>query len=227
MPSPADPETPVWVVVVAGGSGARYGAAKQYETVAGRPVLDWSVEAARLAGDGVVIAVPADDVESVAATYPTDDVRVTAGGATRADSVRAGVAAVPDTAGIVLVHDAARPAATGDLFARVIATVRASLGHEPPVGAVPVVPVTDSLRHPDRGAVDRDELRAVQTPQGFPTGPFRKALAAGGDATDDATLFEAAGGRIVCVDGEVTNIKLTHPSDRLTLSTTLEERAAR
>lgn len=208
----------VWTVVVAGGSGRRYGRAKQYDVISGRSVLDWSIDVASSVGRAVVV-VPADDVDDASARL--GGVAVVAGGATRTESVRAGVAAVPDAARVILVHDAARPAASPELFARVVAAVVDADGSRPAVGAVPVIAVTDSLRHPVDGAIDRSELRAVQTPQGFPGGPFRDALAAGGDASDDATLFEAAGGTIVCVDGEATNIKLTHAVDHATLTAVL------
>src|SRR4051812_19020029 len=98
-------EGPVWVVVVAAGRGARYGGAKQYEVVAGRRVLDWALRAARTVADGVVVV--AGEVGAV----PGADA-VVAGGATRSESVRAGLAAVPDGAAVVVVHDAARPAAS-------------------------------------------------------------------------------------------------------------------
>lgn len=208
----------VWTVVVAGGSGNRYGRAKQYDVIAGRSVLDWSIGVASTVGP-VVVVVPADDVDHVAAERA--DICVVAGGATRTESVRAGVAAVPESARVILVHDAARPAATTALFERVVAAVVAADGSDPAVGAVPVVAVTDSLRDPERGAVDRSRLRAVQTPQGFPAVPFRAALARPGDASDDATLFEGFGGRIECVDGDPVNIKLTYPVDHATLTAVL------
>lgn len=214
----------MWVVVVAGGSGDRYGSPKQYEVIAGRPVLEWSVDAARAVGDGVVVVVPAADVDSVAETLGARGVVVAAAGATRTESVRCGVASVPVEADIVLVHDAARPAATAAVFSRVVDAVRAGLADGRGVGVVPVVPVTDSIRHVDHGAVDRTALRAVQTPQGFPAARFREVLADAADASDDASLFEHAGERVVCVDGEVTNVKLTHPSDHATLSATLTAR---
>ena len=90
-----------WAIVVAGGSGSRYGGLKQFEPLAGRRVVDWSLAAARESCDGVVLVVPAG-VEEAGAV---------AGGVTRSDSVRAGLAAVPDDAEVVLVHDAARPLA--------------------------------------------------------------------------------------------------------------------
>jgi 2-C-methyl-D-erythritol 4-phosphate cytidylyltransferase len=117
---------------------------------------------------------------------------------------------------VVVVHDAARPAASVALFRRVVDAVLAGAD-----GAVPGVAVTDSLRHRTAGAVDRDGMVAVQTPQAFRAEVLRAAHAAGGEATDDATLVEQAGGTIVVVDGEVTNTKLTHPQDVLALEAAL------
>lgn len=207
----------VWTVVVAGGGGTRFGAAKQYEHLAGRPVLEWSVGAAAATSDGVVVVVPRADADRA---VPEADV-VVGGGETRAESVRRGLAAVPDDVAVVLVHDAARPAASTTLFERVIAAVRAGAA-----GAVPAVAVTDSLRTRDGAAVDRAQLVAVQTPQGFPAAVLRAAHADGDEASDDATLVERAGGTIVVVDGEVTNTKLTHPHDRVALEQALAARAA-
>ncbi len=215
----AEPVTGVWTVVVAGGGGTRFGGAKQYATLAGRRVLDWSVAAARTVSAGVVVVLPAADVAGEQAGDLDADA-VVAGGATRSASVRAGLAAVPDDATVVLVHDAARPAASPELFARVVAAVRAGAD-----GVVPGVAVTDSLRHRSEGAVDREPLVAVQTPQGFRAAALRAAHASGAEATDDATVVEAAGGTIVVVDGETTNQKLTHPADADLLTRALRQRS--
>ena len=213
MTSPEKPVAgPVWAVVVAGGGGTRFGAAKQYAEVAGRRVLDWSVDVAATVADGVVAVVPAADTGE---PVPGADV-VVAGGASRAESVRRGLDAVPDACAVVLVHDAARPAASPALFRRVVDAVRAGAD-----GVVPGVPVVDSLRRRSGGIVDREAVVAVQTPQGFRADLLRAAHATGADATDDATLVEGAGGTIVVVDGEVTNTKLTHPQDRLVLEAVL------
>jgi 2-C-methyl-D-erythritol 4-phosphate cytidylyltransferase len=193
----------VWAIVVAAGSGARFGGAKQYERLGDRRVLDWSLATARRACDGVVLVVApsrADDAE--------DADRIVVGGATRSASVRAGLAAVPADVDIVLVHDAARPLASAGLFAAVIDAVRAGAD-----AAVPAVPVVDTLRHRDGGTVDRGSLVAVQTPQGFPAGVLRAAHLSEPEATDDASLVEAAGGRVVLVDGEPENRKVTTSDD--------------
>ncbi len=213
----------MWTIVVAGGGGRRFGrtsegASKQFVELAGRRVLDHSVDAARSVSTGVVVVVPADQT---AIAVPGAD-HVVAGGETRADSVRAGLACVPDDAAIVLVHDAARPAADTALFARVIAAVRAGAD-----GAIPVVDVTDTLRRRRGGVVDRSELVAVQTPQGFAAAVLRRAHESGGEATDDASLVEAVGGSIEHVDGEPTNRKLTHPGDEVLLAAVLGGRAHR
>lgn len=213
----SDPATPsehgpVWVIVVAGGGGTRFGSPKQFVRVAGRRVLDWSVAAARSVADGVVVVLPASDVR----TADVDADAVVAGGPSRADSVRGGLAAVPVDASIILVHDAARPAATAGLFRAVVAAV--SSGAE---GVVPGVAVTDSLRLRTGAAVDRETLVAVQTPQGFPADILRAAHAEGLDASDDATLVERNGGTITVVDGDVTNVKLTHPDDVVLLERAL------
>ncbi|HEY2999933.1 MAG TPA: 2-C-methyl-D-erythritol 4-phosphate cytidylyltransferase [Acidimicrobiales bacterium] len=195
---------PVWAIVVAAGSGRRFGAAKQYEPLAGRRVLDWSLAAARAAADGVVVVVPPDragDDEPVADA-------VVPGAATRSGSVRAGLAAVPDAAGVVVVHDGARPLADAATFAAVVAAVRAGAD-----AALPGLPVSDTLRARTGALIDRDELVAVQTPQAFRAAALRRAHAGGAEATDDATLVEASGGKVVVVDGSPTNVKITHPTD--------------
>ncbi len=203
----------VWAVVVAAGSGTRFGAPKQFADLGGRPVLDRSVAACAACAEGVVAVVPASSARHPGLGDRLVDlvrpaaVRVVTGGESRSESVRRGLDAVPEGAEVVLVHDGARPLASADLCRRVVAAVRAG-----PDAAVPAVSVTDSLRR--RGAaVDRAEYAAVQTPQGFRAAALRAAHAAGADATDDATLVEAAGGRVVLVDGEPGNIKITSPGD--------------
>jgi 2-C-methyl-D-erythritol 4-phosphate cytidylyltransferase len=193
---------PVWVVVVAAGAGTRYGGAKQYEPLGGRRVLDWSLDAARACADGVVLVV------SEGASMREDAERVVVGGATRSASVRAGVDAVPEAAAIIVVHDAARPLASPELFDGVVATVRSGS-----VAVVPGVAPVDTIRHRDGGVVDRSELVAVQTPQGFRADVLRAAHRGGVDASDDAGLAEAAGHPVTVIEGEATNRKITTPDD--------------
>ena len=133
---------------------------------------------------------------------------VTSGGSTRSESVRAGIAEVPEEADVIVVHDAARPLAGGALFAAVTAAVVSGAD-----GAIPAVPVTDTIRHTRDATLDRSQLRAVQTPQAFRADLLRRAHASGGEATDDATLVEEAGGKVRLVDGEPDNLKITTPGD--------------
>ncbi|MCQ3809227.1 MAG: 2-C-methyl-D-erythritol 4-phosphate cytidylyltransferase [Acidimicrobiia bacterium] len=196
----------VWTVIVAAGSGTRFGGAKQYLELAGTRVVDRSVAVAAQVSDGVVVVVPASDVSAESARLAADS--VVAGGPSRAASVRNGLTAVPPDAAIICVHDAARPLAGADVYQRVINEVRSGAG-----GAVPVVPVTDTIRRVDGGVVDRSALQAVQTPQAFRGELLRAAHDDAGDATDDASLVEAAGFSVVAVQGHSRNIKITHPDD--------------
>ncbi|MBQ90814.1 MAG: 2-C-methyl-D-erythritol 4-phosphate cytidylyltransferase [Acidimicrobiaceae bacterium] len=205
----------VWTVVVAAGSSERFGADKQSADLVGRTVLERSVDAAG-DSDGVVVVVAPAVVGEVTERLGGSVHAVVAGGATRSASVRAGLAVVPDVANVVLVHDGARPLASRDLFARVVAAVEAGAD-----AVVPGVPVNDSLRRVD-GAVDREGMMAVQTPQGFPAATLRAAHAGGADASDDATLVEAYGGSVVVVDGEADNLKVTRPVDLLVARQVLE-----
>lgn len=201
----------VWGIVVAAGSGARFGGAKQYALLGGRRVVDWSLATARATCGAVVLVVPPDRADS-----PEAADHVVAGGSTRSASVRAGLALVdPDASEdtVVVVHDAARPFASRALFAAVIAAVRAGAD-----GAVPALPITDTVKSiaPDgsiTATLDRSLLVTVQTPQAFRLTALRDAHRKEGEATDDAALVEAAGGRVVVVEGETTNRKITTPAD--------------
>jgi 2-C-methyl-D-erythritol 4-phosphate cytidylyltransferase len=199
----------VWGIVVAAGSGSRFGRVKQYEDLGGRAVLAWSLDAAWSVCDGVVAVLPAGG-----ATSGWHASACVVGGATRSDSVRAGLAEVPDAASIVVVHDAARPLATASLFARVVEAVRAGAD-----AAVPAVVVSDTIKRVDGAIVaetlDRSVLVGVQTPQAFRAAVLREAHASGREATDDAALVEAIGGKVVVVQGERRNVKLTTRDDLL------------
>lgn len=190
----------VWTVVVAAGTGSRFGGPKQFETLGGRRVLEWSVATAKSASQGVVVVLPPGHggVE---------------GGATRSASVRNGLAHVPAQAEIVCIHDAARPFASEELFARVVNAVIKGAD-----GAVPGLPVADTIKQVDTsgrvvGTPDRRFLRSVQTPQAFRAAILRRAHDGAPESTDDAALVEAVGGRVVVVDGEPDNRKLTVPED--------------
>lgn len=244
----------VWSIVVAGGAGTRFGAPKQYAAIGGRPVLEWAVDACRRHSEGVVLVLPGEAVPTE--TLPTEAVPTEAlpqahdasaarhgadvvvrGGATRADSVRCGLAAVPAAADIVVVHDAARPLASPALFDAVLAAV----GRDGVDGAVPGLPVSDTIKAVDETGrvtctLERASLVAVQTPQAFRAGALRRAHAAAGRdrdattanggpaATDDAMLVESAGGTVRVVAGEAENLKITAPEDLATAERLLAAR---
>lgn len=214
--------TVTWAVVVAAGSGERLGGdrPKAFARFAGRTLLAASLETLESHDgvDGIVVVVPEGWEER--ASLLADDLCATkiaaavAGGDTRADSVAAGLDALPETATEVLVHDAARPLLSHALCDRVLGALRAGAD-----GVVPGLTPTDTVKRVDGdGSVletlDRAVLRAVQTPQGFRSEILRRALA--GDrtgATDCATLVERAGGRVVVVAGDPDNLKVTTPED--------------
>lgn len=216
-----------WAVVVAAGTGSRFGGAKQFADLSGRPVLEWSVETAAIACDGVVLVLPA--VESGRHEPQRSHGRwaadaVVAGGATRSASVRAGLDAVPRTADVIAVHDAARPLATIDLWRAVLDAVRSGAD-----AAIPAAPVTDTVKEVVSGGrlstLDRSRLVAVQTPQAFKAGLIRAVHGDGGEATDDAALVEAAGGRVELVPASTENIKITTPSDLVVAAALMAARA--
>ena len=194
-----------WGIVVAGGSGQRFGRLKQVELLAGRRVVDWATGSLLEACEGVVLVVPeplAQGFDRGAADL------VVAGGKTRSASVRAGMAALGDSVTHVLVHDAARPLATNEVCSQVVLALAGGAS-----AAVPVVPVTDSLRTVDSQCVDRSHYVAVQTPQGFDLEALRRAHQSGLDATDDASLFDELGIGVIHVAGDPINMKITNPFD--------------
>jgi 2-C-methyl-D-erythritol 4-phosphate cytidylyltransferase len=193
-----------WAIVVAAGTGRRFGGPKQYESLGGLRVLDHAVEVARAHCDGVVLVVPP---ERAGHPEPSADA-VVAGADTRSGSVRQGLAAVPPDAERVVVHDGARPLAGHDVWRRVLDAVEAGAD-----AAVPAVPVADTLREVGGGTVDRGRFVAVQTPQAFRARALRRAHEGDPEGTDDASLVEAAGGMVVVVDGDPKNLKVTTPHD--------------
>ena len=209
-----------WAIVVAAGGGSRFGAAKQFLRLGDASVLDRAVGVATEACDGVVVVLPADAPWSA-----PSGVRTTAGGATRSESVRAGLAHIPNDAHVVVVHDAARPLASRRLFAAVIDVVEHGAD-----AAVPAVPLTDTVKRVlhDRvlETIARDGLVAVQTPQAFRVAVLRAAHTSEAIDTDDAALVERSGGRVVVVPGESRNLKITRSED-LELAQALLDGAAR
>lgn len=169
-------------------------------------VFDLSVAEAVRHSDGIVVVVAADS--PLLLGKPAAGVTFVAGGDSRSASARNGLAAVPDDTAIVLIHDAARPLADAGVYDRVIDAVRHGAA-----AVVPTIAVVDTIRSVDGGVVDREALRAVQTPQGFLASVLREAHATQAEATDDAALVEALGHEVVLVDGDVRNLKITRPAD--------------
>ena len=204
-------------VVVAAGSGTRAGGAKQWRLLGGKPVVRWSVEALLKAGaeDVVVVVSAGSEAEAAEALSALSGWRAVVGGAARTDSVRAGLASLggPEDRP-VLVHDAARPFLSAAVIARCIAAL------DQADGALPALPVADSLRCATdgivSGAVEREALWRAQTPQAFRLKTLTDAFAAwpeGETATDEATVVERAGGRVKIVEGDARLMKLTYPED--------------
>ena len=204
-------------IVVAAGSGSRFGGAKQWRSLAGKPVIRWSVEALLDAGamDVVVVVPPGAEDEAMTALSGLEGWRLATGGTTRAESVQNGLAALSGPADRpVLIHDAARPLLQRDVIVRVLAAL------DEAEGAVPALPVADSLRRAAdnlvTGDVHRADLWRAQTPQAFRYGTITSAYAAWPAdevATDEATVVQRAGGRVSIVPGDARLIKLTYPED--------------
>jgi 2-C-methyl-D-erythritol 4-phosphate cytidylyltransferase len=199
----------VWAIVVAGGSGQRFGQHKQFAQLADRPVAEWAVAACRPSASGVILVVPSGFEKE--GDMGADQVVV--GGATRAESVRRALMVVPPDADVIVVHDAARPLASPALFQAVISAV----GDGDARAAICAVAVSDTIKRVDGDTVvatlDRRELVAVQTPQAFRADTLREAHASGAEATDDAALVEALGATVRVVPGDPNNFKITTPAD--------------
>lgn len=196
----------IGTIIVAGGVGLRVGGEvpKQFLTIGGRMILARTVEKFVPYGD-VVVVVSSEYVEFWKGECKIEH-KVVSGGAQRSESVRRGLAALPDC-DIILVQDGVRPFASKELIERVI---DGAIKHK---AVVPVVAVTDSLRN-RQGVVDRGGIFAVQTPQGFSSVILRDAYSKIEDnLTDDSTVVEGAGYSITMVEGEPQNIKITTPID--------------
>jgi 2-C-methyl-D-erythritol 4-phosphate cytidylyltransferase len=209
-------------VLAAGGSGERLGAGepKALVVLAGRPMLEWSLDVLRATCDRVVVAVPAELVD--------DGPGRVAGGASRSASVRNALGAEDAAAAsVVVVHDAARPLVEAELVRRCIAALADA------DGAIAAAPVTDTIKQADTGlrvtgTLDRSRLWAVQTPQVFRADALREALAVDDEtlagATDDAGLVERAGGSVVVVAAPPENLKVTTALDLAVAEAILAER---
>jgi 2-C-methyl-D-erythritol 4-phosphate cytidylyltransferase len=215
-------------VIAAAGSGERLGAGgpKALIEVAGRPLIEWSLDAFRAAeGVGeIVVAAPPGRDEAIAER----GVVAVGGGEHRSESVANALELCGGD--IVVVHDAARPLVTPGLIDAVVGELAAE---EEAAGVIAAAPVTDTIKQAGEGGrvertLDRSGLWAVQTPQAFRAEALREALADPGalaDATDDAMLVERRGGRIVIHPAPPENIKVTTPFDLRVAELLLSERA--
>jgi 2-C-methyl-D-erythritol 4-phosphate cytidylyltransferase len=219
-----------WAVLVAAGRGERLGEdrPKAFVRLGDLPLL---AEPLRRLDEGewvdaiVVVAPPEWEEPAILLAEEIGASKVSAcvaGGATRVESVRAGVAEVPEDAAVVLVHDAARPMLPDDVVARLLEAL--GEGYD---GAVPGLPVADTVKRVRDGVVvetiARDELVTVQTPQAFVAPVLRAAVACDtvSQATDCAALVEARGGRVKVVAGDERLLKVTTRADLERVSTWL------
>jgi 2-C-methyl-D-erythritol 4-phosphate cytidylyltransferase len=213
-----------WAIVVAAGQGVRLGddgVPKAFRPLAGLPMYVHSLRALEAVPSiaGIVLVVPANWLEYAMehcfgeATRAT--IEITPGGETRQASVRAGLDVVPADAERIIVHDAARPLVTPELIEACLAAVKDA------TGAISAVPLADTLKRTKGTVIEttvaRDELWRAQTPQAFTASSLRaaheRARDGGVEATDDAALVEQAGGRVVIVQGDERNIKITTPAE--------------
>ena len=210
-----------WALLVAAGAGERLGIdrPKAFADLGGRPLLAESLDRLDRSPwvDAIVVAAaPGWEEPSILLSEELATTKVVScvtGGAARAESVRAALADVAEDAIVVLVHDAARPLVGDAVIERVLKPLGEGFD-----GAVPALPVSDTIKRVERGAVaetvSRDGLFSVQTPQAFLAPALRRAYA--GDlagATDCASLVERNGGRVAVVEGDRRLLKVTTPED--------------
>jgi 2-C-methyl-D-erythritol 4-phosphate cytidylyltransferase len=232
-------------ILLAAGQGRRFGATsgKGFTEIHGRPLLSWSLAtfAAHPQIESIVVVVPPwsegiertrrDVVDPMGLGHR---VVLVPGGDRRQDSSQLGIDALPasvraNPSAVVLIHDAARPMVSGFLITRCL---RALADFPEAAGVLPALPVRETLKKAADAwverTVDRDGLWAAQTPQVFRLGPLRDAQARAQEqgiaVTDDAALVEAAGGRLRIVPGDIENIKVTYPEDRILVERLLRAR---
>jgi 2-C-methyl-D-erythritol 4-phosphate cytidylyltransferase len=215
-------------ILAAAGSGERLGASepKAFVELAGRPMVEWSLDALDRASsiDQVLVTVPEGYAEHPALA----DVEPVPGGASRSQSVAHALERVESE--LVVVHDAARPLASAELFGEVLAALA---GDPELAGVVAATPVTDTTKEVLRGrevlrTIDRSSLWSAQTPQAFRTDALRGALTSTellAQASDDAMLVERSGGRVLVHEAPAENFKITTPLDLRLAGHLLAERA--
>ena len=213
----------VSIIIVAAGSGLRFGSPlpKQFCLLYNRPVVMHTIDAFRSANPDAIISIVINrDMTSLwndlCIKHNFQSPTIVYGGATRWESVKKAIQALPQT-DIIMIHDGVRPLVNTDLISRITSLLSDNKSID---GVIPAVPVTDSLRKIETNgqsiSVDRAYMRAVQTPQAFPSDKLRKAYSMPyrKEFTDDASVMEAAGfDHIVLTEGSPENIKITNPGD--------------
>lgn len=225
-------------IILAGGTGERFGkeGGKQLVEIGDKPILTWSVEAFDAVGDiGLIVIVCPAERQGEYLSKAVDPfsfatpIVVAAAGSTRQESAFSGLELVPEEFEYVVMHDGARPLISADLIAHTIATLKGNIDAD---GAVVAHPAIDTLKVVENGVIvgtpDRSVFWNAQTPQVFRAGIYRRAhasaLSDGFVGTDDSSLIERLGGRVLVVEGKRDNIKLTVPEDYLMLVAAVRER---
>ena len=207
-------------IIVAAGTGSRFGSEipKQFLEIAGKPLVVHAIERFSSAPsvDAVIVVVRSENIPRLGGLEMAKPVRIVTGGATRAQSVANGIAAIEEDVGLVAVHDGARPFVTVDEIERVIAKASHT------GAACLVAPVTDTIKsvsgHEISGTLDRDKLCRALTPQVFKVEVLRKAFETATldeSVTDECYLVEKLGHPIAIVEGSARNIKITAPEDMM------------
>ena len=219
-------------IILAGGQGERFGkeGGKQLVEIAGKPVLTWSAEAFDAVGDiGLIVVVCPEDrhdeyLRRAIDPFPfVTPVVMAPSGTIRQESAFSGLEYVPEDYEFVVLHDGARPMVTPEMITHTINMVKGNIDAD---GAVVAHPAVDTLKVVENGVIvgtpDRRVFWNAQTPQVFRAGIYRRAHAAalsdGFVGTDDSSLIERLGGRVLVVEGTRDNIKLTVPEDYMMLS---------
>lgn len=219
-------------IILAGGQGERFGrdGGKQLVEISGKPVLTWSAEAFDAVGDiGLIVIVCPEDrqeeyLQAAIDPFPfVTPVVLAPAGAIRQESAFSGLEYVPEDFEFVILHDGARPLISPDMIEHTINTLKGNLDAD---GAVVAHPSIDTLKVVENGVIvgtpDRTVFWNAQTPQVFRAGIYRRAhasaLADGFVGTDDSSLIERLGGRVLVVEGKRDNIKLTVPEDYMMLA---------
>jgi len=226
----------VWAILVAGGVGNRFGGQvpKQFRSLAGKRVLDYSLEVFGSLPElaGMVLVLPQDFLEEGKKLQASlqKPLRLAIGGLTRQKSVQNGLSLIQNEADWIIVHDVARPLLDAGMVRRTLDGARDS------GAAITAVPISDTVKKGDgshfvQKTVSRDQLFQVQTPQAFSRKVLSEALdwaeSRGLDATDEAGLVEDMGHRVRLVEGSIFNFKITRPQDLEMAEALLEKRRGR